>query len=115
MTIHPKKQKDLLLAPVAVEIDFNLQRMREFAAREVEAELELELDRPAVSAERAERAELVLRQALRNVDLHGWTASITEDGTRVHLTGGSVALDLGLSAGITSYIQDGVASNGAGG
>jgi hypothetical protein len=113
MTIHPKKQKDLLLAPVAVEIDLNLQRMREFAPREVLAELELELDRPALSQERDERAELVLRQALRNVDLHGWTATITEDGTRVHLSGGSVSLDLGLSAGIISYIEQGVSHNGA--
>ena len=113
MTIHPKKQKDLLLAPVAVEIDLNLQRMREYAPPEVLAELELELDRPALSDDRAERAELVLRQALRHVDLHGWTAAITEDGTRVHLAGGSVSLDLGLSAGITDYIQDGVSHNGA--
>jgi hypothetical protein len=108
MTIHPKKQKDLLLAPVAVEIDLNLQRMRDGTPRDVLAELELELDRPAMSADRAERAELVLRQALRGVDLHGWTAAITDDGTRVHLAGGSVTLDLGLSAAVTSYIQDGL-------
>jgi hypothetical protein len=113
MTIHPKKQKDLLLAPVAVEIDLNLQRMRDGTPHEVLAELELELDRPALSAERAERAELVLRQALRNVDLHGWTAMITDDGTRLHLSGGSVSLDLGLSAGITGYIQQGLSQNGA--
>ena len=113
MTIHPKKQKDLLLAPVAVEIDLNLQRMRDCTPGQVLAELELELDRPALSHEREERAELVLRQALRNVDLHGWTAAITEDGTRVHLAGGSVSLDLGLSAGIIGYIDHGVSSNGA--
>ena len=29
MTIHPKQQKDLVLAPVACEIDINLQRMRD--------------------------------------------------------------------------------------
>jgi hypothetical protein len=110
MTIHPKKQRDLLLAPVAVEIDLNLQRMREGTPRDVLAELELELDRPAMSADRAERAELVLRQALRGVDLHGWTAAITDDGTRVHLAGGSVTLDLGLSAAVTSYIEDGVSA-----
>jgi hypothetical protein len=113
MTIHPKKQKDLLLAPVAVEIDLNLQRMRDGAPSDVLAELELELDRPALCSERDDRAELVLRQALRHVDLHGWKAAITDDGTRVHLHGGSVSLDLGLSAGITSYIQDGVDGDGA--
>ena len=108
MTIHPKKQKDLLLAPVAVEIDRNLQRMRTGTPNDVEAELELELDRPAMAADRTERVELVLRQALRNVDLHGWTAGISDDATRVHLAGGSVSLDLGLSAGITGYIEAGL-------
>lgn len=109
MTIHPKNQKDLLLAPVAVEIDRNLQRMRDRAPEDVEAELELELDRPAMCAERDERAELVLRQALRNVDLHGWSAEISTDGSRLHLEGGSVSLDLGLSTGIMRYIEDGAA------
>jgi hypothetical protein len=111
MTLHPKQQKDLMLAPVAAEIDLNLQRMRDRPPGDVEAELELELDRPAMSSDRHERAELVLRQALRNIDLHGWTASITDDGCRIHLAGGSVSLDLGLSAGITEYIVEGL--NGA--
>jgi hypothetical protein len=110
MTLHPKNHKDLMLAPVAAEIDANLQRVRDRSPREVEAELELELDRPARSADRAERAELILRQALRNLDLHGWTASITGDGYRLHLAGGSVTLDLGLSSGITTYIDEGVAA-----
>ncbi|MBV8990134.1 MAG: hypothetical protein JO372_16395 [Solirubrobacterales bacterium] len=108
MTIHPRQQKDLMLAPVAAEIDFNLQRIRDRSPREVEAQLELELDTPAMSADRDERAQLVLLQALRNVSMHGWTASITDDSSRLHLDGGSVSLDLGLSAGITAYIQEGV-------
>ena len=110
MTIHPKKQKDLMLAPVAVEIDRNLERIRDCAPRDVEAELELELDRPAMCAERDERAQLVLRQALRNVEMHGWSAAITSDGSRIHLNGGSVSLDVGLSAGIAQYIQQGVSA-----
>jgi hypothetical protein len=108
MTLHPKQQKDLMLAPVAAEIDINLQRLRDKSVRDVEAQLELELDRPAVSAARDERAALVLRQALRDVDMHGWTATVTDDGCRVHLDGGSVSIDLGLSAGITGYVQDGL-------
>jgi hypothetical protein len=109
MTIHPKNQKDLMLAPVAVEIDRNLQRLRLDSPYDVLAELELELDRPAMCAEPGERAELVLRQALRDVDLHGWTASLSDDGSRVHLEGGSVSLDLGLSPAITGYIAEGAA------
>lgn len=108
MTLHPKKHKDLMLAPVAAEIDLNLQRMRDVSPRDVLQELELELDRPAARVDRHERAQLVLEQALRNIDLHGWSASITDDGCRLHLSGGSVSLDLGLSEGIASYIRDGV-------
>lgn len=108
MTIHPKSQKDLMLAPVAAEIDLNLQRLRAGSPDDVEAELELELDQPAMRIDRGERAELVLRQALRDVEMHGWSAVVTDDATRIHLGGGSVSLDLGLSAAITGYIRDGI-------
>ena len=54
-----------------------------------------------------ERAALVLRQALRDVDLHGWTATLSDDASRVHLDGGSVSLDIGLSPEITRYITKG--------
>jgi hypothetical protein len=108
MTIHPKRHRDLMLAPVAAEIDINLQRLRDKSIPEVQAQLGLELNTVAGTPDRGERAELVLRQALRDVDMHGWTAAITDDGCRVHLEGGSVSIDLGLSGNITAYIQDGV-------
>ena len=104
---HPKKQKDLMLAPVAVDIDRNLQRLRVDTPFDVLAELELELDRPATCIERDERAELVLRQALRDVELHGWAATLSDDESRLHLDGGSVSIDLGLSPAITTYIVEG--------
>jgi hypothetical protein len=108
MTLHPKHRMDLMLAPVAAEVDLNLQRIRDVSPRDVEAQLELELDTPAMHLPRAERAELIRRQAIRNVELHGWTVTMTEDGTRLHVAGGSVSLDLGLSAGITRYVEEGV-------
>lgn len=107
MTVHPRNQKDLMLAPVAVEIDRNLQRLRVDLPYDVLAELELELDRPAMCRGPHERAELVLRQALRDVDLHGWTATLSDDASRIHLDGGSVSLDVGLSPAITAYITEG--------
>lgn len=112
MTLHPKNQTDLMLAPVAAEIDRNLQRLRDGSPQDVMAELELELDRPAMYLDRDARLELVLRQALRHVEMHGWTAAITDDAARLHLGGGSVSIDLGLSAAITSYIEDGVQALG---
>lgn len=108
MTIHPRQQRDLLLAPVAAEIDLNLQRLRGRSAHEIGVALELELDRPAMDIAREERKKLVTRQALRDVELHGWTATITDDCTGLHLVGGSVSLDLGLSATVEQYLRDGV-------
>jgi hypothetical protein len=110
MTIHPKNQMDLMLAPVAADIDRNLQGLRDGSPQDVMAELELELDRPAMYLDHDARRELVLRQALRHVDTHGWRAAITDDATRLHLDGGSVSIDLGLSAAIKSYIEAGVRS-----
>jgi hypothetical protein len=113
MTIHPKNHRDLMLAPVAAEIDLNLQRMRDVSPRDVLQELELELDRPCARIDRDERADLVLEQALRNVELHGWSAAISDDGCRLRLSGGSVSLELGLSDGISRYINDGVRTRAA--
>jgi len=102
---HPRSSTDLFLAPVAVEVDRNLQRLRDLDPVQLATELDLELDRPeSPSADRAERQERVLQVALRNVALHDWNATITEDGARLHLHGGSVSLDLGVSASITKYI-----------
>lgn len=97
-----------MLAPVAAEIDQNLQRLRRQTAGDVRYELELELDRNALIRDRGGRVEAVLDQALYDVNTHGWTASITDDGCRLHLAGGSVSLDLGLSDGIIEYIREGV-------
>ena len=108
MTIKPKHTRDLMLAPVAVEIDLNLQNIRDKSVKDLEAVLELELDTPAMHVDSDERKDLVLRQALRNVDMHGWSAEITDDDCRLHLDGGSVSIDLALSASITEYIQSGV-------
>ena len=65
------------------------------------------LDLPALRQPEDERRSRVLNAALRNVNLHGLDASITDDGARVHLEGGSVSLDIGLSATILEYIRTG--------
>ena len=103
---HPKSATDLFLAPVAVVIDHNLQRIRDLTPKEIQAELDLELDRPeSPSADRDERQARILQAALRNVNLHEWYAAISDDGVRLCLDGGSVSLDLGLSASIMRYVD----------
>jgi hypothetical protein len=104
MTLRPKTPTDLTLAPVAVGIDMNLQRLRDLTtAAEILNEVALELN-VVQGQTREERATHVLRIALRDVEMHGWDAEITEDGSRIHLHGGSVTLDVGLSAALQHYI-----------
>src|SRR5450755_33481 len=100
MTLHPKIPRDMALAPVAAEIDLNLQRLRDKGVKELDTELQLELNGPPMPNNREKRAAHVLRAAFRDVDLHGWQGSISEDACRLHLTGGSVTLDLGLGTSI---------------
>jgi hypothetical protein len=111
MTLLPRAPLDMVLAPVAAQIDLNLQQLRDRTPGEIDYELQLQLDRPTMTDAREERAEHVLRAALRNIDRHGWEATITEDGCRLRLTGGSVSLDLGLGASVMTYIDGGVTSS----
>jgi hypothetical protein len=105
MMIRPKTPTDLTLAPVAAEIDLNLDRLRKLPTpAEIGAELVLALNVPE-GRSRDERAAQVLGVALRDVDLHGWHADVTDDGSRVHLRGGSVTLDVGLSAALQRYVE----------
>ncbi len=110
MTILPKTPIDVALAPVVAAIDLNLQRLRDRPASEIEYELQLELNRPLFTNTSDERAIQVLNVALRDVDLHGWNAIITDDASRLHVGGGSVSLDLGLGANVMHYIESGVVS-----
>jgi hypothetical protein len=108
MPLHPRTPRDLLLAPVAAQIDLNLQAVRDRSRDEIDYELQLELDRPPADDSSAERSARVLAMALRNVELYDWTAEITDDAARLRLSGGSVSLDLGLSRSLMEYITAGV-------
>ena len=107
MTIHPKVPRDLALAPVAVAVDLNLQHLRDKQPAEIGFALALSLNRETTNSDRAERAEWVLDEAVREVDLHTWHAEITDDSARLRLSGGSVTIDLGLSASIMRYLENG--------
>ena len=104
MTLRPKNTIDLSLAPVAAQLDINLSRLRDCPPREIDFQLALELDQPERTGAAQERADRVLAVAVRNVEMHGWVPSITDDRCRLRLSGGSVSLDLGLSAEIMRYI-----------
>jgi hypothetical protein len=105
MTLRPKTATDLSLAPVAANLDMNLERIRDITPAEIGFQIALELDRPERSGTIEERTKRVLKLAVRNVELHGWTPTITDDHCRMRLSGGSLSLDLGLSAEIKRFIE----------
>lgn len=107
MPLHPRSPLDLALAPVAAAIDLNLQRLRDRPPSEIDDELALELNINPMGSTRADRTGWVQESAVRFVDLHDWQTEITDDGDRLRLVGGSVTLDLGLSATILRYIEQG--------
>jgi hypothetical protein len=110
MSVLPKVPHDLTLAPVAVSIDRNLQLLRDLDPHQILVALDVELDRPERTGSPEERAERVRDVALRNVELHGWEATVTADHARLRLTGGSVTLDLGLSSSINRFIESSATS-----
>ena len=105
MSTLPKQPKDLMLAPVAIEVDRNLQWLRDQPVNKVETALQLILDRPGRDHTRRGREERILEAALNNVDLHGWHAEITPDGTGLRLIGGSVSLELALGANVQDHLS----------
>ena len=107
MTLRPKTPRDLLLAPVAAEIDLNLQSLRDKSPGDIGDALGVALNVDTAGADRAQRAARILDAALRAVELHEWHAEITDDAARLRLSGGSVTIDLGLSATILHYIENG--------
>jgi len=107
MTLRPRTPKDLLLAPVAAEIDLNLQSLRDKSPGDIGDALGVALNVDRAGTDRAQRADRILEEALRAVELHDWHAEITDDAARLRLSGGSVTIDLGLSATILHYIENG--------
>ena len=104
MTIRPKRPTDLTLAPVAAEIDLNLQPLRDADQQKLIDAITLTVNEN-VGETRDARAKQVFESAVRDVDLHGWTAEISDDATRLQLRGGSVSLDVGLSLALRRYIE----------
>jgi hypothetical protein len=107
MPIRPHTPKDLLLAPVAAEVDHNLAHLRGKTPSEIDFDLALSFNIDTTGADATQRRGWILAEAVRDVDMHDWQAEITADATSVHLSGGSVTLDVGLSATIIDYIAHG--------
>lgn len=101
---RPHNPADLVLAPILIEIEQNLARLR--ASSDLEFALALDLnddDHWYHSAE--ERARRVARVATRNVDLHGWQAEPTADRYGLAVSHGEYSVSIMFGSAICDYIE----------
>jgi len=103
---HPHSPADLALAPVLINIERNLEQVRDSDDLEYSLALALNDDSRCYHSA-AERAERVRQYAIRNVDLHGWQVTLAQDltGLAVEHSGYRVSLMLGKQ--LAGYIEHG--------
>jgi hypothetical protein len=104
---HPHSPADLALAPVLINIERNLAPVRD--SDDLEYSLALMLnDNSSWYHTAAERAARVRQLAIRNVDLHGWQVTPTQDlaGLAVEHSGYRISVMLGKQ--LASYVERGL-------
>ncbi len=111
-TPRPHSPADLALAPVLIEIEHNLARLR--SSENLQFDLALELnDDDSRYKNAAERADRIRQYAIRDVPLHGWQVRPTQDlyGLAVEHSDYQVSLMFGKQ--LTGYIEHGAKLEGS--
>ena len=107
-TPRPHSPADLALAPVLIELERNLARLR--AGDDLELLLELDLnDQELFYHGPAERAGRLQDFATREVDLHGWSVTPTPDLYGLAVTHGEYTVSLMFGQRLVEYVQEGLA------
>jgi hypothetical protein len=110
-TPRPHSTADLALAPVLIEIDQSLARLR--SSEDLQFDLALELnDDDSRYKNAVERADRIRQYAIRGLQLHGWHVRPTQDfyGLVVEHSGYQVSLMFGKQ--LTGYIEHGATLEG---
>lgn len=105
-TPYPRSGSDLALAPVLIQLERNLERLR--AAPSIPFELALELNDLESTFETPQsRAERVVRAASRNLNLHGLAVAPTTDLDGLSVSHGEYRVSLMLGARLNHYVRSG--------
>lgn len=104
--VHPHSVSDLALAPVLINIERNLARLRDSEDLELALALELNDDDGWCHSAR-DRADRVQRCAVRGVDLHGWTVSPTQDLQGLAVSHSDYTVSVMLGRKLAYYVQYG--------
>jgi hypothetical protein len=103
MSERPHDLHDLYLAPVALDLDRQLDEFDGLNEEEVRFRVALETNREARDPE--ERAQLALEAVTHLVDLHGWSADLVPRGLRLRRE--DHELVLGLPESLRNYLGNG--------
>ena len=108
---HPHSPADLALAPVLINIERNLARVRD--SDDLEYALALALnDDSGWYPSTAERAERVQQLATRNVDLHGWHVTPSSDLQGLVIEHSQYRVSLMLGKRLADYVTSGATAGG---
>ena len=108
---HPHSPADLALAPVLINIERNLARVRD--SDDLEYALALALnDDGGWYRSAAERAERVQQLATSNVDLHGWHVTPSPDQQGLVVEHSHYRVSLMLGKRLADYVTGGAPAAG---
>lgn len=107
MSTNPHSAADLALAPVLINVERNLARLRDTPDLEYELSLELN-DDSAWYHTAAERAHRVQQVATRGVDAHGWTIQPSSDYQGLIVRHGGYQVSVMLGSRLAAYVELGI-------
>ena len=106
MSTTPHSAADLALAPVLINIERNLTRLRD--SEDIEYELALELNDDSTWHRTAEeRAQRLQQLAIRGVDTHGWEITPTADGCGLFVRHGEYHVSIMFGRVLAGYVESG--------
>ncbi len=106
MSTTPHSAADLALAPVLINIERNLARLRDCSDPEYELALELNDDSGWYHSAQ-ERAGRLRDLATRDVDAHGWEITPTADGYGLAVRHGGYQVSVMFGKRLASYVEAG--------
>ena len=101
--MRPRDPTDLMLAPVALQVDAKVQELSKLKREQLAYHLALEVDRDPRTEQ--QRGRDVVDAAVKLIDMSGWEASWDPRGVR--LTHGRNSLVIGVGADVTEYVRFG--------
>ena len=105
-TPRPHSPADLALAPVLIEIEHNLARLR--SSENLQFDLALELnDDDSQYKSAVQRADRIRQYAIRDVELHGWQVRPTQDFYGLAVEHGDYQVSLMFGKQLTGYVEHG--------